>query len=634
MNNPNTINLPRAIFIFNVFHLFFAAAKASLFPFLTLFYRHLGLSATQTGYLMAAKMLSTFIWVPVWTKYSIKLKKRRLFLIFSIIMMLATNLSIWLVSGSIDTFLKDNCLLLEAKQHMLASNATLSASKSHQNVTQIFSSTTEFPNIYMNNNETQEPDLNITDYFSTLVTNPLYSKTSSGNVSETTNATDSDILRDKYFLSTETLSESEKLNKYWSTSTELPAVLNGSLQNYDTHLKASKAPQEWVKRNVQPQSATTPLETSTTMDSTNGSWNMQFVWQSIKAWIQNVKGDEQTQVFFILLTIILIGEIFGSAAEKISDDCWYDLLDSLDILEKYGSHRIWSSLAFLLVPTGVAMLVDHTQCQLPVHMNHILIHCFAFAAFLTISLFFSFVFPSPTFEKCVPAIRHRKGIEVTCFGCHGFVYMMTVFVMGAVYSTISNFLFWYLEDIGSNETIMGLCILVNTFSEIPVLLYGDYLVRYLGPAGTTCFSMVFCSIRVFVYSFVYSPWYFLPLEVFHALTHTTLWYAVFSNPIFNISPDVDRTIRNILSSVYFGIGFSAGSIASGYVVGSYGIAVLFRVVAGICLVWCIVFFFIEKYMPREKSVRYQRLLQMDEGNNSDDSSAVEADWLEQALKSN
>lgn len=633
MNNSNSINLPRAIFIFNVFHLFFAAAKASLFPFLTLFYRHLGLTATQTGYLMAAKMLSTFFWVPVWTKYSIKLKKRRLFLVFSIIMMLATNLSIWLISGSIDTFLKDNCLLLEAKQQMLASNSTLSASESHQNVTQFLSSTTEFPNAYMNNNETQAPVSNRTGYSSTLVTNPLYSKTSNGNISETTNDTNSDILGDKYQTTETTLPEIEKLNTHWSTSKELADVLNTSIQNYDTHLQVSEAPHERVKRNIQLHSTSLP-ETSAAMNSTNGSWSMQLVWNSFKSWIQDVKADEQSQVFFILLTIILIGEIFGSAAEKISDDCWYDLLDSLDILEKYGSHRIWSSLAFLLVPTGVGMLVDHTQCQLPVHMNHILIHCFAFAAFLIISLIFSFVFPSPTFEKCVPAIRHRKGIEVTCFGCHGFVYMMTVFVMGAVYSTISNFLFWYLEDIGSNETIMGLCILVNTLSEIPVLLYGDYLVRYLGPAGTTCFSMVFCSIRVFVYSFVYSPWYFLPLEVFHALTHTTLWYAVFSNPIFNISPDVDRTIRNILSSVYFGIGFSAGSIASGYVVASYGIAVLFRVVAGVCLVWCVVFFFIEKYMPREKSVRYQRLLQMDEGNNSDDSSAVEADWLEQALKSN
>ncbi|GAB1602768.1 major facilitator superfamily domain-containing protein 6-like [Argonauta hians] len=549
--------------------------------------------------------------------------------------MLITNVSIWLVSSSIDSYLEENCLLKEIEQQTFVyNNVSKAITKFPTNATKNLLWITEFPSTFPKHNNTQQSIYNISEQLSTVSPNPVYSQTN-GNVSETKNGTLSDIAKPKSFQYSEITTKNVKLTKFWNTYKQLPRKSNQSLHNNQNNYTLPwwnrPTPLKRVKRNIKPQIIVTTQET---VNSTAESWNIQKIWQNIRKWINDIKTDEQMKVFLVLLAIILVGEIFGSAAEKISDDCWYDLLDSLDILEKYGSHRIWSSLAFLLVPTGVGILVDRTQCLLPEDINHILIHCFVFASFLLVSLFFAFVFPSPTFQKCISAVRHRKGIEVTCFGCNGFVYMMTVFVMGAVYSTISNFLFWYLEDIGSNETIMGLCILVNTLSEIPVLLYGDHLVRYLGSAGTTCFSMVFCSLRVFVYSFVYSPWYFLPLELLHALTHTTLWYAVFSNPIFNINPDVDRTIRNILSSVYFGIGFSAGSIASGYIVGAYGIAVLFRVVAVVCLTWSIVFYFISKYMPREKSIRYQRLLQMDEGNFSDDSSAVETDWLEQALKNN
>ena len=613
MINPNSININRAILFCNIYNLFFAAAKASLFPFLTLFYRYLGLSAIQVGYLMAAKMLSAFLWASVWAQQAIKLRRRRFYLFLSLTMMLATNLSVWFVSASIDDTLQAKCNALAPKS---TPGTTLNTMKVYPNFT-----STLVPNNGTNHTAVYTSNSTVLNH-SITATPTKSNNTVTTNISFISNAVTAPVV-----------------TKYPPTKITLhpTSVATGntkSISSNHTQTKQEKNIKRRHKKSIITANATTQTpQLSISSFFSNSSWNFNNLWLKFKAWMIGVITKENTRVFLVIFLIILIGEPIGSAAEKLADDSWYDLLDCIDRLEKYGKHRMWTSISFFLVPTMVGFLVERTQCLLPFHMNHILIHCFSFTIFLGFSLLLTLVLPMPLNTKLVSTSRVKKGVEITCFGCNGFVYMTTVFFMGAAYSTVSNFLFWLIEDIGGHEGVMGLCIMVGTFSEFPILLYGEYFVKHMGTRAMITLSIFLFSVRVFVYTFIFSSWFILPLEILHAFTHTALWYAVFSNPVFNVSPEIDRSIRNILSSAYFGIGFSIGSLVSGYIVDYWNLTMLFRSVAVFCFVWSFIFFFLDKYMPRQAPVKYQRLLQAEEEENSDDSTAaVESDWLEQALK--
>lgn len=65
-NNQGRWNIDRSTTFANLFHLFYGAGKASLVPFLPLYFKAIGMSATQVGILSASKALVWYIGVPIW----------------------------------------------------------------------------------------------------------------------------------------------------------------------------------------------------------------------------------------------------------------------------------------------------------------------------------------------------------------------------------------------------------------------------------------------------------------------------------------------------------------------------------------------------------------------------------------
>ena len=98
------VNLMRATAWCNCFYVCLSAAKASLLPFLTLFFRLLGLSPLETGVIMAAKTLTGFVWAPLWARCAVSYNKRRMVLVFSLLMMTLTVLSFTAVYYQVCTF--------------------------------------------------------------------------------------------------------------------------------------------------------------------------------------------------------------------------------------------------------------------------------------------------------------------------------------------------------------------------------------------------------------------------------------------------------------------------------------------------------------------------------------------------
>ena len=87
----------KATFQAYIFQLLFGAGLACLLPFLSLYLRYLGLTASQVGVVLGAKAAFNMIWAPCWTRCSTRFHKKRFVLMFSIFVLLGSFLLMMLI---------------------------------------------------------------------------------------------------------------------------------------------------------------------------------------------------------------------------------------------------------------------------------------------------------------------------------------------------------------------------------------------------------------------------------------------------------------------------------------------------------------------------------------------------------
>ena len=60
-------DIAKSVTLASVFYFLYHGGKACLLPFLTLYFRRIGLTATQVGVICSLKSLAWFITAPIWT---------------------------------------------------------------------------------------------------------------------------------------------------------------------------------------------------------------------------------------------------------------------------------------------------------------------------------------------------------------------------------------------------------------------------------------------------------------------------------------------------------------------------------------------------------------------------------------
>ena len=718
------VNLLRATTTCNTFYVFLSAAKASLLPFLTLFFRLLGLSALETGIIMAAKTLTGFVWAPLWARCAVAYNKRRLVLVFSLLMMGLMYMSFTAVYYKAGNLQACQPAADHGEQDgnasgtlPIAANQSLAGNSEQK----------EGPGASAQEPGTMPGHL---DGPSAAGAGASSEKTASSGEKTASSGEKTGPLDEKTGPSGEktgpsgektgavsnssVTSSGEDVGMEVPTDSATPGTgdIGGGAHNVEDSAG------EKVGHSIPPPTLTPPPEHPNTSDNTfksnrvrnepdmtNANLKVYEDWfkeatghslseikalglsahelyhyakiyvpeanlteaeiqqimdledsqtadghsalkRSINRWprtlnitflntLKNKVGvltttleEKKLLLFLVVLLVIIFGEFFSSPVEKIADDAWFDFLERIDDMEKYGRQRYWGSLAFALVPIIVAAIVDYTPCKMMFNLHHFLLHFYVFGIFIIFTLFLAFYFPMPPPVKQKYSSKVGKGLRVICCDGRGFLFVITLLVAGMVYASFNNFLFWRLQDLGAPEVTMGLCVSIGAFAETPMLVFSNKLVRKLGNGGVVALSLLALALRVLYYAFLWTPWAVLPAELTNAFTHTALWYAILSYDEFNVGSAMDRSIRSILSSMYFGLGFAMGSFVSGLVYHVYGASVLFWGASAFSGAWCLVYSIIQVCLPKKERVKYIKLLRKEE----DDSSEGDDDWLEMALK--
>ena len=676
------VNVEKSMFKAHTFHFLLSAGKASLFPFLTIYFRLLGLTATEVGLVFAAQAFVKLWCAPLWTACAKACRKKKFVLMFSTFVLLASSLCLSLAPPSdfqnSPLYCRGPIAQVESAQgNKIGSqkdNSTLDVVKPTENIT-VQSSTAGSNEIQPDSKEDKVDEVS-----KQVDEGREHEKVSATSTTTTTAAAPTTSLQ----LTTTTTGTTKSTTTPSSTTTGSTTTTESSHRHGHKHKEQkgdemSELADRLLKLNISPEdidnltdkqmetllsSILNKDESSAGSSSKKYNYNYNYdnpnydadnrwkrqkrnieedsendneapeeqksPWESISGQVKNEVQEHKTLAFILIL--IVVGELFAAPVDKLADDCWFEYLDVLDVVERYGGHRVWQLVGYILLPAFVGTLVEKTNCILMHNVPHFMIHFFMFAAFAALSFMAAFGYPVSQNKRTPKQSRFGKGIRILCCDIHSMTLTITILFLGVMYACIQNFLLWKVQDIGGNEIVMGTSITVSALSALFMYIISNGLIKRITHVGAIVLAMITLAGRLVFYSFLWTPWLVLAGEALHGFSYTLLWRAVEMYPDFRINPFImDRSAFTLVNVIYHGLGIGFGSALSGYLYDEFGFSLLFQGASVATAAWCAIFLLLQKCVKRKMKVRYAKLLQDDRG--ADDTSSDEEDWLEVAMKS-
>ncbi|XP_030754027.1 major facilitator superfamily domain-containing protein 6 isoform X1 [Sitophilus oryzae] len=174
-------------------------------------------------------------------------------------------------------------------------------------------------------------------------------------------------------------------------------------------------------------------------------------------------------------------------------------------------------------------------------------------------------------------------------------FLFVAWFMGFGIGLIFTFLFWHLQDYGGTPTLFGVASVINHISEIFAYFFSFRLIRQVGHVKVLCLGLIGNTLRFLYISYLTNPWWVLPFEFMQGITHAAVWAACCSYIAHNTPPELRSSAQGVLQGIHHGLGRGCGAVIGGMFVNSFGSTATFRGYGLICLVILGAFIFINFY---------------------------------------
>ncbi|CAO4371425.1 Protein CBG09151 [Caenorhabditis briggsae] len=169
---------------------------------------------------------------------------------------------------------------------------------------------------------------------------------------------------------------------------------------------------------------------------------------------------------------------------------------------------------------------------------------------------------------------------------HILLFFISVVVMGGGAGLVFSFLYWHLQDIGGSPVLFGILSVVNHASEIITYFYVFKLINKYGHVRVMYLCLAVNFFRFMALSILDNPWMVLPLQVLQGACLATVWSCASSYISLVAPPHAKQHAQYALQVGYHGIGKGIGSIVGGSVISVIGSRTTFVIYGLICLATC------------------------------------------------
>ncbi len=597
MKRNKQIDIKHALALAGTFNFLCSCAGACLLPFLTLYFRQLGLTPAMTGIVMGTKHLISLVWSPVASLLSKHYNKRRAVINCSLVCSAAVALVLLLIPPIDVRAQTDRCNMSD-----LSSGSTQSLGD----------------NLLMSSVGPAAPSTRTHPKISTSLL-PRSAKTPPDTQSAPAITSEASLKQhdaDKSHPQPSRESVSEEVN-----SSLVETKISSSVTQQTTSSVA--APVRSKRSKFKSGSEGRRGEKTTEAEKEEGRF--QFL-GSLKVM------DTQHQLFFLVLITVAVWESVSAPLEWTADDGLYEYLDFADASDRYSSTGVWRLLGAACGVGGAGLLVSRLSCLIAGETPRSAAHFYCYAGVAALALPVAAYLPLYLNKKRDRANGLLKAVQLVRASPRALLCAVTTLLVGVAGSAVDNFLLWQMQDHGSSELHMGLSLALSLLSQAAFPLLAGRVSKLLSPGRVLAVGAASLGLQCFYYSFLWGPWAALPAQVLSCFSSGALWWAVKVQCEDVTTPGAERSVRRIYTALSLHLGSGLGSFAGGFVVQRFGLTWLFRGVAVGLMAWCVCLPLLQWKAPRQRRINYSRLLAADASEASDSESEQERDWLDKAME--
>jgi len=255
------------------------------------------------------------------------------------------------------------------------------------------------------------------------------------------------------------------------------------------------------------------------------------------------------RTFIPLLALALVFNAFFAPVPSFNDSATMYMLG--DEKEMYGRIRIGGTIAFGLAPPVAGVLIQN--------------YGLAYAFWGCGVMFLLALVASQKLVYGEPKVDDTSGGGIASFLKNSrWRIFLTLAFAGGIGSTASNLYFFpYLKELGANESIMGLALMIGVISELPVMFFGNRLIQRFKSYGLFLVAMVFTGVRFLLFAATGNYTLVLFIQVLNGMTFPAMWLAGVSYADEIAPAGLSATAQGLFSAMVFGIGAAVGGFISG-----------------------------------------------------------------------
>ena len=287
--------------------------------------------------------------------------------------------------------------------------------------------------------------------------------------------------------------------------------------------------------------------------------------------------------FLPFLVLMVFQALFGGPIISMVDNATMSMLG--DEKEMYGRVRVGGTIGW-----GVAApIVGSIVARYGLHWNFSI-----YAGLLLIALV---AVQQLRFGQRIVRASILGGVRELLTDRKWIVFLTIVFIAGSGSAVITNYLFIYLQKIGTSPTWMGWALTISTLAEFPALLVAHRLLKRLGPHGLLTLGMAATALRCGLYGVVNIPWLALTVQLTQFFTFPILLVAGVSYADENAPAGMGATAQSIFSSAFMGFGYAAGGFLGGVLIQYIGVQQMFFVFGLLILLATLIFSLAQRRQP-------------------------------------
>ncbi|XP_054706554.1 major facilitator superfamily domain-containing protein 6-like [Uloborus diversus] len=267
-----------------------------------------------------------------------------------------------------------------------------------------------------------------------------------------------------------------------------------------------------------------------------------------KGILVEIQRDEFVTVqFWGIFLLMALSSVTFCAVMFLMDTICYEML--YDTNETYGVQRLWGTIGWGLGALAGGYL---NQIISPDPSNIDYAPSFYLLAIVTILDLVPLYFIEVGNVKYSSNICKDVGFLLSKL--HVVINIAIVFMVGVLSGLIWNYQFWFMEEIGASQILLGLsqtfeCLL----AELPCFIVSGWIIRKLGYNHCNSITFLCFGLRYLCFAYMYNPWMTLPLALLHGPTFGLFYASMITYGKSEAPPGTEATVQALLSMSFEGV---------------------------------------------------------------------------------